>query len=510
MNESLSVDVAVVGAGFGGSLTALILNRIGFRVAVLERGRHPRFALGESSTPTADLVLRDLAGRYDLPFLNSLSRYGDWLQSYPDIIRGPKRGFSYFSHQANHEFECHADHRNELLVAASHSQASADSHWLRCDVDSFFVQQLESAGISYFDQTEVTVEDHRPSWQLVGSRDDGTSLFIQAAFLIDATGEASFLPKTFGLKQRGDRMCTNSQAVFAHMEGVLPWETMLQQQDARTIDHPFPCDAAALHHLLHDGWMWQLRFDNGVTSVGIATNSKASPLNPKLSATDQWNQTLKRYPSLAKQFASSRIVAPKNEICRTGRLQRQWSQLSGLNWALLPHTAGFVDPLYSSGIAHTVCGIERLCHLLEHHWQRDSLEIVLDHYASTIRSELDLLDELVAGSYAAMNDFSLFVPYSMLYFAAATTYETNRLRSSFTPEMAILCADNQPFREVVTQVTGELRRVVNSERSDRTSCHFFETVATAIAPYNTAGLCDTSVNNMYRYTAVEKSHSHRA
>ena len=54
-------DVIIIGSGFAGSIMAMILRRLGRTVLVLEKGKHPRFAIGESSTPVADLVLRDLA-----------------------------------------------------------------------------------------------------------------------------------------------------------------------------------------------------------------------------------------------------------------------------------------------------------------------------------------------------------------------------------------------------------------------------------------------------------------
>src|SRR5215469_8146199 len=97
-DTQLNVDVAVIGGGFGGSLTALLLRRIGRTVAIIERGSHPRFALGESATPLADLVLGDLARRYDLPRIAPLAEYGTWQQSYPELVCGLKRGFSYFHH----------------------------------------------------------------------------------------------------------------------------------------------------------------------------------------------------------------------------------------------------------------------------------------------------------------------------------------------------------------------------------------------------------------------------
>ena len=66
-------DFLVVGSGFSGSITAMALTKIGYTVCLIEKSRHPRFAIGESSTPIADMILRDLADDYDLPFLKKLT-----------------------------------------------------------------------------------------------------------------------------------------------------------------------------------------------------------------------------------------------------------------------------------------------------------------------------------------------------------------------------------------------------------------------------------------------------
>jgi FADH2 O2-dependent halogenase len=54
-------EVAVVGSGFAGSLMARVLATLGYDVVLLERGTHPRFAIGESSTPLANLSLERLS-----------------------------------------------------------------------------------------------------------------------------------------------------------------------------------------------------------------------------------------------------------------------------------------------------------------------------------------------------------------------------------------------------------------------------------------------------------------
>src|SRR6185503_3704890 len=79
----VDADVAIVGAGFAGAITALCLRRQGKTVALLERGRHPRFAIGESTTPLANLLIEEFADRYDLPRIRLFSKWGTWRRGRP-------------------------------------------------------------------------------------------------------------------------------------------------------------------------------------------------------------------------------------------------------------------------------------------------------------------------------------------------------------------------------------------------------------------------------------------
>ncbi|MCE2784228.1 MAG: FAD-dependent oxidoreductase, partial [Pirellula sp.] len=71
-------DIIVVGSGFSGSLLAWILASQGRSVLLIDRSKHPRFAVGESSTPTADFLLAYLAQRWNLPALAPLASWGQW------------------------------------------------------------------------------------------------------------------------------------------------------------------------------------------------------------------------------------------------------------------------------------------------------------------------------------------------------------------------------------------------------------------------------------------------
>lgn len=500
MTTPLPADVAILGSGFGGSLTALLLHRIGLTPVLIDRGRHPRFAIGESSTPVADLVLADLTRTYDLPRLRPLAKYGTWKAAYPDLRCGLKRGFSYFQHVPEEPFMPQSDHGNELLVAASSSDERSDTHWHRADIDAFFAAEVRREGIPFFEGATVAVAPHGDGWKIAGAGDDGP-LVIEAAFLIDATGEAGMVLKALGLPRDTGRCLTRSRAIFAHFENVRPWSELLPA--VTQPDHPFPCDNAALHQLLEEGWMWQLRFDAGIVSAGFAIDEAEHPLDASRPIEEEWHSLLDRYPSIAEQFAAARIVAPPGGLRRTGRLQRIAPKIAGANWALLPNAAGFIDPLHSTGIAQTLCGVERLAAILKQHWRRSTLPSELSAYERVLRHEFALVDMLVAGGYATRRIFPLFAAFSMLYFAAATTFERRRQRSGSSPGAAFLCADDEALRGIVARAWERARQLTatGNPAADVVAC-FERDLADAIAPFNHAGLFDPAAKNMYRHTAL--------
>src|SRR4051812_47611801 len=149
----LVTDLAIVGSGFGGSLLALIARRLGCTVLLIERGRHPRFAIGESASPLAGALIEQLAARYDLPRIRPLASFGAWQRAYPNVTCGLKRGFTYFKHAEGQRYAMKSDRANQLLVAASPCDDVSDTHWLRADVDHFLVQEACSAGVEYLDMT---------------------------------------------------------------------------------------------------------------------------------------------------------------------------------------------------------------------------------------------------------------------------------------------------------------------------------------------------------------------
>ena len=489
-------QMVVLGAGFAGSLMALICRRLGYDVLLIDHGRHPRFAIGESSTPIGNSILQSLARRYDLPQLLPLAKFGSWCNELPELMCGLKRGFSYFAHHEQQPFVAHDTHATELLVTASADDEHGDTHWLRADVDQYFFQTAVEADIPTF--TEATVERFEPGlrWVLNGTCQD-ESLQIEAEFVIDATGAGALLSRHLSIANEPNRLRTNSRAIYSHFLDVRPWTSELHLLGGRTADHPFNCDQAALHHILNAAWMWNLRFRNDLVSAGLAVDANAWPLPTNLSPEQEWHQWLARYPSLGTQFAEARLASMPGQFLRTGRMQRLLSRAVGERWALLPHTVGFIDPLHSSGIAHTLCGIEMLARILEQSRAGSERSESLQQYETRLFTEFSLIDQLVHGCYQAHN-FSVLAAYSMAYFAAATTYEHRRAERGDAMESAFLCADDVTLRRCVDTIYDALTRLT----SDASVEAFERFVAHSLAPFNQVGLCDPAVHHMYRYTAA--------
>ena len=158
-------DFVIFGSGFGGSIMAMVLRRLGYSVVMLERGTHPRFAIGESSTPFANLLLERIAAEFELPFLRELSEWGRWQKSFPDLPCGLKRGFTFYGHDPGAPVILE-DRSSQLLVAASPNDQVADTHWYRPTLDHFLVLKAEQLGVTYFDHVAMEQCEQREGWYI--------------------------------------------------------------------------------------------------------------------------------------------------------------------------------------------------------------------------------------------------------------------------------------------------------------------------------------------------------
>ncbi len=502
-------SVVVVGSGFAGSILARLLVSRGRHVTLVERGTHPRFALGESSTPLAAICLERLARVYGLPDLSALAAYGRWGRDLPTLRRGLKRGFTFYAHTADRPFVNDVDNRRRLLVAASPDDEIADAHWLRADVDEHLVARAVEEGVEYIDRCELDgLRRAGDGWRLEGRR-AGRRIRLEADFLVDASGDGGFAARHLPIGKRIDAGVTrwirgpdatvpvpNTGLVFGHFEGVASFAGVAAASGATLPPGPYPEERAAVHHLLEEGWMYVLPFDDGLVSAGFVLD-RGHPSAGSLLASppaDAWSHLIDRYPSLRDQFADARPVRPVGSV---RRLQRLLDLADAPGLALLPHTYCFASPMFSTGIAWSLAAVERLAALLVPDSGGRPVAPALRAYGELLATEARMIMELTAPAYALRQNFDAFTAWTQLYFAAAS-YSEARQRLCPAPEpggwseLGFLGATDPVIRRAIriaaeTLAPGPTARRPGPRVARGTAN---EIVAALIAPRNVAGLAD--------------------
>ena len=487
-------DIAIIGSGFGGSLLAMIARRFGRSVILIEKGTHPRVAIGESSTPLSNLLLEDLAERYKLPELAPLTKWGSWQRSYPELACGLKRGFTFHHHVLGEPRRPAPDRRDQLLVAASPHDGIADTHWYRADFDHFLLRQAQMLGADYVDQTGLRhFVDEGDAASLTGER-RGLPVRVRARFVVDATGPRGFLHRALGLGELNLPGLSSTQGLYSHFSGV---KRLGEGAASRTGEAPpYPIDDAAVHHVFDGGWVWVLQFNNGITSAGVAATDEVAAQLGLAEGEKGWRRLLGLIPALEEQFISAQAQRPFTHVPRLGF---RTARAAGDNWALLPSAAGFVDPLLSTGFPLTLLGISRLAEAIERDWGTDRFTGGLAAYAKTTDAELTAASRLVGALYASMNDFPLFVALSLLYFAIVSYAEAARRLGK--PELApsFLMHDHPVFEPACRQLLDRARGALSLQESAR----LVDDIVNAIQPFNVAGLGDPGRRNWYPVLAED-------
>ena len=487
-------DIAIIGSGFAGSLLAMIARRLGHSVVLIERGKHPRVVIGESSTPLTNLLLEDLTTRYDLPAIRPLAKWGTWQKAYPEVGCGLKRGFTFYHHSLEKPEPFPPGRDRQLLVAASPHNEISDTHWYRADFDYLFVQEAQKLDVHYLDETTLTgiIESH-DMIELSGTRND-RPIAISAKFLVDASGPRGFLHHALGLQETELPRFPSTQALYSHFTGVGRMQPAPSggQKDLE----PYPPDSAAVHHVFDGGWIWVLQFNNGITSAGIAATDAAAARWNLHEGAAAWDRILEDIPALRTQFANAKPVQPFRHV---PRLSFRSATIAGQRWALLPSAAGFVDPLLSTGFPLALLGVDRLANIIEHHWGSPAFAMRLESYSREVDADLLATTQLIGALYASLNNFPVFASLTLLYFAAVRFAAPARRLGK--PELApsFLLRDHPRFGPSSASLFERARYIHTQEEARQLS----EDILRAIEPFNIAGLGYPQRHNWYPVEAQD-------
>jgi flavin-dependent dehydrogenase len=305
-SASFMHDVIVIGGGPGGSTAATLLAGKGFSVLLLERERFPRFQIGESLLPYNNDLFDRLGVRQHL-------RTGDFF---------PKYGAEFCTATGEVGYTFRFD-RN--LASEQYHQAFQVK---RADFDTMMLRNAESNGVEVREQTTVTAVDLSDSNRAVVQTAAGDRL--EARFVVDASGHGSVVGTK--LCGRSDVPSLKKIATFAHYRGV----ARAEGRDAGNI----------IIVVLRNAWFWMIPVSADTTSVGLVVDRdhvKACGLTPE----ELLTRTIAEAPWVAERMRAAERVS---QVYTRKDFSFRMRRLVGENFALIGDAAGFLDPIFSTGV----------------------------------------------------------------------------------------------------------------------------------------------------------------
>src|SRR6266699_1141645 len=320
-------DVAIIGGGPAGSTAAALLARAGRRVVVFEREKFPRFHIGESLLPFSMKAFTRLE-------LHEKFLRAGFMKKFGGEIFGAcsEQGTKFYFKDG---FRSQTDHAYQVT---------------RSDFDKVLLDHAVESGAEVHEETSVDrVAFSKDDVELTVKRNEA-SHSIRARYVIDASGRTSVLGRQFKIKKTYDHL--QKLSIFAHYDGV--WRP-------EGIDGTLTVLIRAV-----DRWFWLIPLTDERTSVGVVLDSDTFRKS-KLSADDFLEQALAEQPTIAKRMTKAQRVS---EVYVEADFSYRSARLQGDRWLLAGDAAGFIDPIFSSGVFLAVFSGERCA---------DVLNDILDH-----------------------------------------------------------------------------------------------------------------------------------
>src|SRR4051794_36101415 len=234
------------------------------------------------------------------------------------------------------------------------SQTDRSYQVTRADFDKLLLDHAAESGVEVCEETSVDAVNFSDddATIAISRKGNGGSKQIRARYVIDASGRNSILGAKFKLKLNYDHL--QKISMFAHYDGMLRAEgrdgTLTRM--VRSIDR----------------WFWVIPLSATRTSVGVVCDGAVFKKSG-LSAEEFLQQAIDEQPLLMQQMGQAERATP---VRTAADFSYRSTRLTGDRWMLAGDAAGFIDPVFSSGVFLAVLAGEQAA---------DALHEVLDQPA---------------------------------------------------------------------------------------------------------------------------------
>ena len=299
-------DIAIIGCGPAGAVAGALLADRGYSVAIFDRDSHPRHHIGESLLPAS------------MSILQSIGMDSRYMQTHHQ----GKYGARFFDPIAN---------RLEVFEFALPDQVAEPPTFnvMRETFDLQLRDMAQQRGCVIHENVAITAVEEEQSPVQIHSESGQTYC---CNFLIDATGAAAILAKKL--------RCREVLPDFGRLAIYNYFTNIPAPESADPLERQY-----LTMHLIDSGWIWFIPLRDGSTSVGVVLKREAIEKNVDLHG--QFWAAVKQSPTLYDRLSRSTVLVAYRAV---SDYSYQCDRKIGPHHVLIGDAAGFLDPIFSSGV----------------------------------------------------------------------------------------------------------------------------------------------------------------
>jgi len=301
------VDVFIIGAGPAGSIAGAKLVQDGFSVKVVDKLKMPRFVIGESLLPRCNELLED----------------ANMLHVVQDAGFQVKKGVAFENEEGDYV---------ALDFSKNLGQKWGSSFQVKREVfDKLLIDDAEAKGCDVEYEIEVIAYDEEAN--VITVKDlEGKEEQYKAKKVLDASGYGRVLPRLLNLDAKP--ALAFRKATFARVDSDV-------RPEGETNGYIF---AVVLGD--NEGWMWNIPFSDGTSSVGIVCTEEHF-LSFKMSDEEFWEYIVHTHPYTRKRYKNSKRIV---DVGSLSGYSSAVTKLFAKNYILTGNASEFLDPIFSSGV----------------------------------------------------------------------------------------------------------------------------------------------------------------
>jgi FADH2-dependent halogenase len=360
----LLYDVAIIGGGPAGSTAATLLAKAARRVIVLEREKFPRFHIGESLLPYSTQAFDRLGVREKLD-RTFLPKFGAEI-----VAACGTKGVKFYFKDG---FRTRRDRAYQVT---------------RSEFDKLLLEHSRENGAEVREETEVkkiAFEEDRVKIDIETS--DGARSIIESRYLLDCSGRQTTLGNFFKLKKSYDHL--QKFSVFAHYENV---------------DRGEGIDGTLIRMVRGlDRWFWMIPLTPTRMSIGVVMDTTTYRAM-KLPAEAALEKCIGEQPMVLERMTRAERVSP---VYSAGDYSYRNARLFGDRWLLAGDAAGFIDPVFSSGVFLAIMSAEKAADALDEVLNDESKKRRLfKDYSRRVNYVMDVYLTFVTSWYRRSKEFT--------------------------------------------------------------------------------------------------------